>query len=166
MTQPRSRRTQALGYAVWLAITLAFAALAAMASTQAGAFYLELERPAWAPPVWLFSPVWSVLYLLMATSAWLVWSRHGWARARGALTLFLVQLAANALWSWLFFVGRSGAIAFAEILLLLLLIGATVAAFWPLHRAAAALLLPYLAWALLASALTYSTWQRNPGLLS
>lgn len=109
--------------------------------------------------------MWSVLYLLMATSAWLVWRDYGLAGARGALTLFLVQLAANALWTWLFFVGQLGAVALVEILLLWVLIAATIGAFWRLHGAAAALLLPYWAWVTLACALTYSTWQCNPGLL-
>ncbi|MEX0607663.1 MAG: tryptophan-rich sensory protein, partial [Halofilum sp. (in: g-proteobacteria)] len=69
------------------------------------------------------------------------------------------------LWTWLFFVGHFGALAFVEILLLWLLIAATILGFWRLHRVAAALLLPYLAWVSLACALSYSTWQRNPGVL-
>ncbi len=165
MTITRPLRSQIVGYAAWLAVTFIFAALAAIASARAGAFYLDLARPPWAPPAWLFAPVWSVLYLLMATSAWLVWRGRAWAEARGVLTLFLVQLAVNALWTWLFFVGRFGALAFVEILLLWLLIAATIVGFWRLHRLAAALLLPYLAWVSLACALSYSTWQRNPGVL-
>lgn len=128
-------------------------------------FYLQLVRPEWAPPGWLFAPVWTALYLLMAIAAWLVWRGHGFRRAGGALTLFVVQLAANAVWTWLFFVWHQGALAFAEILLLWLLIAGTIAAFWRLHVFAAVLLLPYLVWVSFASALTWATWQLNPGIL-
>jgi tryptophan-rich sensory protein len=98
-------------------------------------------------------------------SAWLIWRERGFAHARPALVLFLVQLAANALWSWLYFVGRMGAVSFIEILVLWLLIAATIVAFWRIRPVAGALLIPYLAWITLACALTYTTWQRNPALL-
>ena len=160
-----SRRKQIVGLAGWLVLTFAAAALGAVASAQAGTFYLNLVRPEWAPPGWLFAPVWTALYLMMAIAAWLVWRDHGFRRAGGALTLFVVQLAVNALWTWLFFVWHQGALAFAEILLLWALIAATLIAFWRLHRVAAILLLPYLAWVSFASALTYATWQLNPGIL-
>jgi tryptophan-rich sensory protein len=101
----------------------------------------------------------------MGIAAWLVWRARGFAGARNALLVFLVQLAANALWTWLFFVWRQGGLAFAEILLLLALIIVNIGAFWQVSKVAAALLLPYLAWVSFASALTLSTWQLNPGLL-
>ena len=154
-----------LGLAAWLAVTFAAAAVGALGSAGASAFYAALERPAWAPPGWLFAPAWTTLYALMALSAWLVWRARGFAGARIALSLFLIQLAANALWSWLFFAWRLGALAFAEVLLLWCLIVATVAAFWRVSRTAAVLLLPYLAWVTYASALTFEVWRRNPSLL-
>lgn len=160
-----SRRKQIVGLAGWLVLTFAAAALGAVASAQAGTFYLQLVRPEWAPPGWLFAPVWTALYLMMAIAAWLVWRDHGFRRAGAALTLFVLQLTANALWTWLFFVWHQGALAFAEILLLWALIAATLIAFWRLHVLAAILLLPYLAWVSFASALTYATWQLNPGIL-
>lgn len=150
----------------WLLLTLAAAAAGAVASADAGAFYQQLSRPDWAPPAWLFAPVWSVLYVLMGVAAWLVWRGHGFRRAGAALTLFVVQLAANALWTWLFFAWRQGGLAFAEILVLWCLIAATVVAFWRLHALAGALLLPYWAWVSFASALTFATWRLNPGLLA
>jgi len=76
-----------------------------------------------------------------------------------------VQLGANALWSWLFFAWRNGALAFAEVLVLLALIAATIAVFWRVRRLAGVLLLPYLAWVCLATALTWAVWQGNPQLL-
>ncbi len=161
-----SLRKQVLGLAGWIVLTFAAAAIGAVASAQAGTFYQQLERPAWAPPAWLFAPAWTVLYLLMAIAAWLVWRAHGWRRAGTALGLFVVQLAANAMWTWLFFVWHQGALAFAEIVLLWALIVGTIVAFWRLQSLAAVLLLPYLAWVTFAGALTFATWKLNPGILA
>jgi tryptophan-rich sensory protein len=149
----------------WLAVTFAAAALGAIASADAGEFYARLVRPAWAPPGWLFGPVWTVLYALMAVAAWLVWRVGGWRRQGGALVLFLAQLAVNALWTWLFFAWRLGGAAFAEILLLWILVAATVAAFWRVRALAGALLVPYLAWVSYACALSFAVWRLNPALL-
>lgn len=161
----RSATNQAAGLVGWLLLTLAAAAIGAAASTEAGSFYAQLSRPAWAPPGWLFGPVWSVLYVLMAMSAWLVWRGSRLRDSWQALALFVVQLAANALWSWLFFVWNKGAWAFAEVLLLASLIALTAIQFRRYSVAAALLLLPYLAWVGFAAALTWTTWQRNPAIL-
>ena len=136
-----------------------------MASADAGAFYEQLVRPPWAPPGWLFAPVWTVLYVLMAVAAWLVWRVHGFKEGRAALVLFIVQLGANALWTWLFFVWHQGALAFAEVILLWCLIVATAVSFRRLNAVAAVLLLPYLAWVTFAAALTLAAWRLNPGVL-
>lgn len=150
----------------WLAVTFAAAALGGFASANAGDFYQQLARPAWAPPAWLFAPAWTLLYILMGVAAWLVWRERGVRRVRTALLLFLVQLAVNAAWTWLFFVWRLGALALADVLLLWALILCTVVAFWRVRPVAGALLLPYLAWVTFAAALTYAVWQRNPALLA
>jgi translocator protein len=150
----------------WLAVCFAAAALGAIASANAPEFYAQLTLPNWAPPAWLFGPVWTLLYLLMGVAAWLVWREHGFRGARTALALFLSQLAANALWSWLFFAWRLGAIAFLEIVVLWMLIAATIVAFWRVRPLAGALLAPYLAWVTFATALAYTIWQLNPQLLS
>jgi tryptophan-rich sensory protein len=102
----------------------------------------------------------------MGAAAWLVWREHGFRKASTALSLFLIQLAANALWTWLFFAWRLGALAFAEILILWALILCTLVAFWRVRRIAGALLLPYLAWVTFASALTYEVWRLNPQRLA
>jgi tryptophan-rich sensory protein len=158
-------KRQVSGLLAWLALVIAVAAIGAFASADAGSFYTLLRRPSWAPPAWLFAPVWSLLYLSMGIAAWLVWRVDGFRGARLALWLFIVQLAVNALWTWLFFVWRQGALAFAEIVLLWLLIVATVAAFWRVRPLAGSLLLPYLAWVSFASLLTYACWRLNPDLL-
>jgi translocator protein len=147
----------------WLVLVFAAAALGAIASVNAASFYAQLNKPTWAPPASLFGPVWTVLYLMMGVSAWLVWRSSGPRRA--AIALFGLQLAANALWSWLFFAWHRGALAAAEVVVLLALIVFTVAAFWRRSRVAGALLLPYLAWVAFASVLTWAVWQRNPTLL-
>ncbi|MEG1679165.1 MAG: TspO/MBR family protein [Stenotrophomonas sp.] len=158
-------RRQLLGFSGWFLVTFLAAALGARASISASSFYADLVLPAWAPPASLFGPVWTALYAMMALAAFLVWRERGWRAAAPALTLYLLQLGINALWSWLFFGWKLGALAFADILLLLALIVATLVAFWRIHKLAAFLLLPYLAWVSFASVLNYAVWQANPGLL-
>ena len=162
----RSTPAQAIGLLVWVAITFAAAAVGAIASIDAGSFYEQLGRPAWSPPGWIFGPVWSALYLLMSVAAWLVWREQDAKDLPVALALFLIQLGANALWSWLFVAWRYGALAFAEVLVLLALIVATLVSFWRIRPVAGLLLVPYLAWVCFASVLTWAVWQRNPTLLS
>jgi tryptophan-rich sensory protein len=154
-----------LGLLGWEGLCFAAAALGAVASVQAGAFYVQLQRPGWAPPGWIFGPVWSALYLLMGVAAWLVWREGGFRAARGALLLFLLQLAVNALWSWLFFRWHLGAAAMADVLLLWGLILACALAFGRHRPLAGVLLLPYLAWVTFATALTWAVWRANPRLL-
>ena len=146
----------------WLTVTFAASAIGAFASINARGFYAQLTQPSWAPPGWVFGPVWSALYLMMAISAWLVWRERSLRDARSAFVLFFAQLAANALWSWLFFAWHLGALAFAEILVLWVLIVATIVAFWRVRPLAGALLLPYLAWVSFASVLAFWMWRLNP----
>lgn len=160
-----SRIQQTLGLLGWLAACFATAALGAWASRDAGSFYGELTRPAWAPPASVFGPVWSALYFLMAIAAWLVWRERGFGGSRAALVLFLVQLGANALWSWLFFGWKRGALASAEVVVLWALIFATLVAFWRIRPLAGVLLLPYLVWVSFATALCFTVWRLNPAAL-
>lgn len=161
-----TRTQQIIGLAGWLLLGFAAAAIGAVASVRAAEFYQQLAQPAWAPSSSVFGPVWSVLYALMGIAAWLVWREGGWRRQRGVLTLFVIQLAINALWSWLFFAWHHGALAFADIVLLWLLIVATSVGFWRVRPLAGALLLPYLAWVSFASALNFAVWQLNPQILA
>ncbi len=126
-----------------------------------GEWYAQLKKPAWNPPGWIFGPVWSALYILMAVAAWLVWRRGGFAAQRRPLGLFLIQIALNALWSPLFFGLKNPALAFAEIMLLWIAVLVTTVAFWKVHRTSGALLLPYLAWVSFASFLNFTLWQLN-----
>ena len=155
-----------VGLIAWLVASLATGAVGALATRHAREFYAGLVRPAWSPPGWVFGPVWTALYLLMGVAAWLVWRRAGWAGATVALSLFVAQLVCNAAWSWCFFAWRRGALALADILLLLALIVATMFAFAQVHTLAALLLLPYLAWVAFATALTRAIWRANAEQLS
>lgn len=157
---PVSRQLPAL--AGWLALCFAAAALGGLAGAGPGAWYASLQKPSWNPPAWIFGPVWTVLYTLMALCAWLVWRRGGWTAQRGPLRLFLFQLALNAAWTPLFFGLHQPGWALLDILLLLAAIAATIRAFWPIHRPAALLLLPYLAWIAFATLLNFTLWRMNP----
>jgi translocator protein len=160
-----SRGKRIIGLIGWLAICFVAAAIGAAASVDAGPFYAGLVRPGWAPPASVFGPVWSVLFVLMAVAAWLVWRKDGFRAARVALLVFLGQLALNALWSWLFFAWHRGGLAFADILVLLAMIVATMVAFWRVRPLAGALLIPYLLWVGFASALNLAVWRLNPQVL-
>lgn len=146
--------------------TLAAALIGGLGSARSGELYQQLDKPGWAPPGSVFGPMWTALYILMAIAVVLVIRRAGWPGARRAMTLFGAQLALNALWPWLFFVWRRGGLALGEIVVLWVVLALTVVAFARIHRIAAALLLPYLAWVTLATALTWAVWRRNPELLA
>ena len=152
-------------FVLWFAACFVVAAIGAAASLQAGVFYAELVRPGWAPPASLFGPVWTLLYAMMAFSAWMIWQRREIGLARVALVVFVVQLVLNALWSWLFFGWRLGALSFADIVVLWVLIAVTLVLFYRIRPVAGLLLVPYLAWVSFASVLNFSIWQLNPSML-
>ena len=158
-----SRNTK--GLIGWLAAVFGVAALGGLAPGDAPTFYRQLQLPPWAPPGWLFGPAWGLLYPMLGVAAWLVWRDRGWAGARVALGLFIAQLLANLLWSYLFFSFRMGGVAFAEVLLLWCLLAATAIAFWRIRPLAGVLLLPCLGWVGFAAALNFVTWRMNPQLL-
>jgi translocator protein len=151
---------------VSFALTFTAAAFGGLASAQSGAFYAQLARPAWAPPAAVFGPVWTVLYVMIALAGWLAWSARGSSSFWLPATLFVAQLVANALWTWLFFAWRLGLWSFVEIVVLWLLIVATIVAFWQLRPLAGVLLVPYLAWVTFAAALNLVLWRLNPQLLA
>jgi benzodiazapine receptor len=151
---------QILALVVWL--LLCFAAAGMGGYFMPGEWYASLKKPSWNPPGWVFGPVWTALYTMMAVAAWLVWKRGGWASQRRPLTLFFVQLALNAAWTPLFFGLHQPGLAFIEILLLWFAIVATLVAFLPVSRGAAWLLAPYLAWVSFAAILNFTLWRLNP----
>jgi len=130
-------------------------------SSSVNTWYAQLRKPEWTPPNWIFGPVWTILYLMMAISAWLVWRSSSWSSTKFALSLFAIQLVLNTLWSVVFFGLHRVGPAFAEILLLWMMIIATSVAFLSLSLLAAWLLIPYLAWVAFASYLNFRIWQIN-----
>lgn len=161
----RTYSKQIIGLIGWLVVSFIAGGIGAAASVQASSFYADLARPDWAPPAAVFGPVWSVLYALMGIAAWLVWRCGGAFVIRGALTLFVVQLALNALWSWLFFGWHLGAPACADIVVLWGCILATLILFWRVQTLAGVLLLPYFLWVSFAGMLCFRVFQLNPQLL-
>jgi len=157
-TDRRPLRLPAL--AVSLLLVGLVATLGGLASADAGSDYRELVQPDWAPPSSVFGPVWTVLYVVMAVAAWLVWRADPrWINP--AIIAYGVQLTLNLVWSPLFFgLGWRG-LALVDILLLDLAVAATIALFWKVNRVAAAMLFPYGAWVLFATALNYAVWSLN-----
>lgn len=152
-TSPASGRSLAV-FGGFAGLTLAVGLSAAWA-TRLGmtGWYATLVKPSFTPPGWLFGPVWSALYLLMAVAAWRVWRCRERPGQGPALALFGAQLALNAAWSMLFFALRRPAAALVDMALLWLAVAATLAAFGRVDRAAGWLLAPYLTWVSYALAL-------------
>ena len=155
------KRQESLAFAASALAVAAVAGTGSVASIRAKEDYARLRQPSWAPPGAVFGPVWTVLYAMMATAAWLVWREKPRDSARPALAAYAAQLGLNALWSPLFFgLGKRGA-AFADLALLWGSAAGTTALFARRNRLAAALLAPYLAWLTFAGALNWSVWRRN-----
>jgi benzodiazapine receptor len=144
----------------WIVIT--FLAPAAGAFSPPGGWYQTLDKPSWNPPPWIFGPVWTFLYLAMAVAAWLVWKRGGWTAQKGPLSLYLVQLALNAVWTPVFFGAHRIGAALAVIFALWIAIALTGFAFGKVHRASGWLLVPYIAWVSFATFLNFTLWRLNP----
>lgn len=142
--------------AVFVIIVFAVAAFGAMFTP--GEWYATLEKPSWNPPNWIFGPVWTLLYVMIAISGWLVWQRTGPGLAMG---LYAFQLVLNAAWSWLFFGRQAIGAALVDIIVLLSLIVATIVVFWPVSRVAAGLLVPYALWVAFATLLNMTIWRLN-----
>jgi len=158
VTSPSTARS-ALALAGWLMVCFAAAAIGGF--FLPGEWYAGLRKPAWNPPNWIFGPVWTGLYTLMAISAWLVWKKGGFAIQRTGLCLFFVQLTFNAAWSPLFFGLHNPGLALVDLLLLWMVLLATILAFWKARRIAGVLLLPYLGWVTFAGALNFALWRLN-----
>lgn len=155
-------RNAMLGLLIAIVICFSAAALGGIVTGPAiGGWYQTLVKPAWQPPNWLFGPVWTVLYAMMAVSAWLIWRPMGLKAAAVPLTLFAIQLALNVAWSWIFFGYQRPDLAFVEIVVLWLAIAATMVAFFDRSQLAGWLLAPYLAWVTFAAVLNFTLWRLN-----
>ncbi|MDQ2698980.1 MAG: tryptophan-rich sensory protein [Actinomycetota bacterium] len=154
------RVKSALVLVAFLAISYAIAALGSIATIQnTDGWYADAEKAPWSPPNELFGPVWTVLYALISVSAWLVWRKRDELDVRRPLTLYVVQLVLNALWTPVFFglyptIGPAALwIALVIILAMDVLVLLTMISFWRVSKVAAWMLVPYWAWLLFATTL-------------
>jgi tryptophan-rich sensory protein len=144
----------------FLIASLGVGAVASLFTTpQIPTWYAALNRPSFTPPNWVFAPVWTTLYIVMAFAAWRAWKKGGLKSP--AMALFAVQLALNLAWSVVFFGLHQIGAAVIEIALLDAAVLATLLLFFGLDRLAGLLFVPYLAWLLFATALNHSFWQLN-----
>jgi tryptophan-rich sensory protein len=141
----------------WTIVAVAGAVL-----TELGPWYHALRMPAWKPPDWAFGPVWTTIFLLASVSAALVWRDASPTAFVLIVTLFVVNSLLNIAWSALFFKLQRPDWALIEVAFLWLSIAALIVAIWPVNRLASLLLVPYLVWVSIASALTYSIVRLNP----
>ncbi len=148
-----------LALAGWLALCFSAAGSAVLVSIDG--WYAALSKPSWNPPAWVFGPAWTLLYGMMAVAAWLVWREGGWKVQGRSLGLFLLQWLLNALWTPIFFGMHRPGLAFAEIVMLWLVLAATLWSFWRVKKAAGVLLMPYLAWVSFAAVLNFTIWRLN-----
>ena len=147
--------------ALLLFIIIVFNAAFVANRFRPGAWYKGLQKPSWTPPNWLFPAIWTVLYILIAVSGWLVWREAGVKAALFPLIIYLGQLILNALWTWFFFGLHKPGLAFLDIVALWFFIVFTIILFWPFSKLAGILLLPYLLWITFAATLNYCVWKMN-----
>lgn len=148
-----------IGLVVWILICF----LPAIIGSQFGPgdWYQALNKPEWNPPNWIFGPVWTLLYVLMGISVWIIWKSYGLKTAAIPIAFFIVQLILNALWSWFFFGLENVGLAFVDIIALWTFILITLILFWKLNTWSGVLLIPYIAWVSFATILNYNIWQLN-----
>ena len=166
MAEPKlgrpKRSRDLLGLFAFIILCLAvFAGGGAITATSVDTWYQSLEKPPFNPPDWVFAPVWTALYVLMAIAAWRVWRLRSMEATRTAFVLFGVQLCLNLAWSFLFFGLQRIDLAFVEIVILLVAITTNMIMFWRIERFAGLLFVPYTAWVTYAMILNASLWLLN-----
>lgn len=132
-----------------------------LTNSSLSTWYPTLEKASWNPPGWIFGPVWTLLYFLIATAGWLIYLYPPSEMRTKALVVYWTQLMVNGLWSYLFFYLQSPFLALFDILILLVLIGRALYLFWPLSRTAFWLFVPYFLWVFYASTLNIAIWILN-----
>lgn len=159
---PGTRSRDLLGLGAFVLVCLGISALGGwVTSSSVGTWYQALQKPPFNPPDWLFGPVWTLLYLMIALSGWRAWRSRAQAGRRAAMAAYAAQLALNLAWSVVFFGGRLIGPALAVILLLLAAIITNTALFARADRLAAWLLAPYAAWVAFAAVLNFALWRLN-----
>lgn len=158
----KDKAANVIGLLAALVLCYGAAALGGLfGAAGAEGWYAGLAKPSWTPPPWLFGPVWTILYAMMAVAVWLVWLQRRRQRVARPIVVFAVQLAFNAAWTPLFFGLHRPDLAFVDIVLLWLVLAVTVRLFLKHTVAAALLLIPYLLWVSFAAALNFAIWRLN-----
>ena len=142
-------------------VATCFLAASPGAVFRPGEWYERLAKPKWRPPNWLFAPVWSVLYLMIAVSGWLIWREAGFSAAVFPLSIYAISLGLNCAWSGFFFGLQRPDLAFLDVILLWISIVATIVIFYSIEQYSALLLLPYLIWVTFAAMLNFAIWRMN-----
>ncbi|WP_430474718.1 TspO/MBR family protein [Thalassospira lucentensis] len=148
LTPPKTNhRTRVFALIAFMVLCLIISAFGgAVTATSVNDWYATLQKPFFNPPNWLFAPVWTVIYFMIAFSGWRVWLKRGIGNAKGPFAIYGAQLALNLLWSFLFFGAQSPLLGLIDIIALLVLIMANIVVFMKIDRLAGILLLPYGAW--------------------
>ena len=156
------RRAGLIALAAFIGATLfVYVVSGLVTASSVGGWYQTLTRPSFNPPDWVFAPVWSALYLMIAAAGWMAWRRTRNHQRRRVVTAWGLQLALNFLWAVLFFGLHWVGIALIDIVLLWAAILWTIVVFWPVERIAALLLIPYAVWVAFAIALNGAIWGLN-----
>ena len=159
---PGRRAGDLLGLGAFIGLCLTIAAIGARFTMPSiGTWYRALQKPFFNPPDWIFGPLWTVLYLMIAFAGWLAWRSRHVAGARARMAVYGVQLALNLAWSLIISGGRMIGLALAEIVLLLAAIVVNAVLFWRADGLAGWLLVPYAAWVAFAGVLNFALWRLN-----
>jgi len=140
---------------------LAGAMGALLTATGEGSWYMNLVKPSFNPPGWLFGPVWTMLYILMGIAVWMIWQQKKDKKIKIALNLFWLQLVLNAIWTPVFFGLENTGVALGIIIVLWLVLLVTIIKFWQIKKTVAGLLVPYILWVSFASVLNFAIWWLN-----
>lgn len=150
----RSQKASAIGLLIFLALCYGRFSIGKMVtSSSVGTWYQTLHKAPFNPPDWVFSPIWVILYFMMAIAGWRVWTRSSSVAGRNALFLFSVQLALNLGWSVLFFGYQHVGLALLEMFILIFTVILTTLHFWVIDKSAGALFAIYGVWLLFAAVL-------------
>jgi translocator protein len=155
-------KSNILKLVVSIVLTLGIGSLGAIFTTsEIPTWYAGLQKPSFNPPKYLFGPVWSLLYLLMGISFYLIWKQPASSIKSIAITLFIIQFVLNFCWSIIFFKYHQIGWALVEIITMWVFILLTIIWFAKLHKSAAWLLVPYISWVSFATLLNFALWRLN-----
>lgn len=158
----RNRTRDIFGLAGFIALCLLVSVIGgAVTATSVDTWYQAITKPSFNPPDWVFAPVWTTLYILMAIAGWRIWRSYRHQARRFALIVYCIQLVLNLGWSFLFFGLQRIDLALIEIAILLLAISFTTYLFWKIDRPAGVMFIPYLIWVAFATALNFELWRLN-----